>query len=115
MRLYLEIDQLFTANKESRDANREVQGYECRFSDGTLPCKPELARMTNEQLEEYAGILARNFPSIQQAKMRLLFFEAANIKMLDTGFSDVDPALKEYQRLRSAYPDTFLVPTPKTK
>jgi hypothetical protein len=114
-RVYHQIDLFSAANAETLAPARVVQGYECLFSDGTLPCKPDLARMTNEQLEEYGGALARDFPYIQAVKMRLLYFEAANGNVQDTGSFDTDAAYKDLQRLSSAYPDTFLVPRPKTK
>jgi hypothetical protein len=114
-RVYHQIDLFSTANAETLAPARVVQGYECLFSDGTLPCKPSLTRMTNEQLEEYGGALAREFPYIQAVKTRLLYFEAANSNVIETGSFDADAAYKELQRLSSAYPDTFLVPTPKAK
>ena len=113
-RVYMQIDMLFAANKDLVDAFSAAQGYECFFSDGTLPCKPDLARMTNEQLEEYGEALGRYVSRLQTVKTRLLYFQAADSAMLDTGSADEDVAIKEVQRLRSVYPDTFLVPTPKT-
>jgi hypothetical protein len=112
-RVYFESDMLITANNESIEALSVVQGYECLSGDGTLPCKPNLERMANEQLAEYGEALARYFLRVQTEKLRLLYFEAADSTMLEGRSVDAGAGLKEAQRLRSVYPDTFLVPTPK--
>jgi hypothetical protein len=107
---------LSTNQNEVAAASSVNQGYECFFSDGTtLPCKPVLERMTNEELQEYGEALARYFSHLRAAKARLMVFQAANSMMLDTGSVDAGDVLaEEADRLMSAHPDTFLVPTPKT-
>ena len=95
----------------------EVKAFECRFSDGTLPCKPNLSQMTDEQLGEYSGLLARYFTLLHLPKGRVLGFEAMNGALLDGGFSEQAERFKQqvtaaFGKANAEHPDTFLRPLP---
>src|ERR1035438_6444515 len=64
-RLYLQVDILQLASPFDAGGNEAIS-YVCRFSDGTLPCKPNLSQMTDEQLGEYSGLLTRYFTLLQE-------------------------------------------------
>jgi hypothetical protein len=110
-RLYLQVDYLLGMETARRESGREVEAYRCRFSDGTMPCAPDLSRMTEEQLGEYAGLITRNFTHYREEKQRLLTFAALNQIVLDGESLDDQAAVVRYvYKIIDQYPDTFLVP-----
>jgi hypothetical protein len=98
---------------DSDRAGDEVTSYKCRFSDGTLPCKPNLSQMTDEQLGEYSGLLTRYFTLLQEEKARVLIFEAMNDQMLHGGVLSL--ASGTLPKFKAEHPDTFLRPVPGAK
>jgi hypothetical protein len=111
-RLYLQTDRLQQMTWDSDRAGDEVTSYKCRFSDGTLPCKPDLSQMTDEQLGEYSGLLTRYFTLLQEEKARVLIFEAMNDQILHGGAATLAPGT--LTKFRAEHPDTFLRPLPGT-
>ena len=98
---------------DSDRAGDEVTSYKCRFSDGTLPCKPNLSQMTDEQLGEYSGLLTRYFALVQVQKARVLILESMNDQMLHGGV--LSQAGGTVTKFRAEHPDTFLRPLPEAK
>ncbi len=111
-RLYLQVDQLLRFRLDAGTGENEVAAYECRFSDGTLPCKPNLSQMTEEQLGEYSGLLTRDFILMRVVKARVLTYEIMNDHMLRG--RDLETAGAP-QQFRAEHPDTFLRPLPKAR
>jgi hypothetical protein len=110
-RLYFHADRVQQLSFDSDAGGNEVTAYECRFSDGTLPCKPDLSQMTDEQLGEYSGLLTRYFTLLQTTKMRVLIFDSSNRRVLDGLGTDASFAAS--RKLRDEHPDTFLRPLPE--
>jgi len=110
-RLYFQVDRVQQLAFDSDTGGNEVTAYECRFSDGTLPCKPVLSQMSDEQLGEYSGLLTRYFTLLQVAKMRVLIFESTNGHVLD-GLSG-EASFAASRKFRAEHPDTFLRPLPE--
>ena len=109
-RLYLQVDLLQQMSLAADGGGNEVKAYECRFSDGALPCKPDLSQMTDEQLGEYSGLLTRYFTLLQVAKGRALNFESINAQVLDG--RNLERRNGALQKLKDEHPDTFLRPVP---
>jgi hypothetical protein len=109
-RLYFQVDRVQQLAFDSDTGGNEVTAYECRFSDGTLPCKPVLSQMSDEQLGEYSGLLTRYFGLLQVEKARVLIFEALNSRVLDGQLSSSAAASRKF---RDEHPDTFLRPLPQ--
>jgi hypothetical protein len=110
-RLYFQVDRVQQLAFDADAGGIEVTAYECRFSDGTLPCKPVLSQMSDEQLGEYSGLLTRYITLLQTTKTRVLIFEASNDHVLD-GLG-TDASSKALRKLRAEHPDTFLRPLPQ--
>jgi hypothetical protein len=110
-RLYFQVDRVQQLTFDADAGGIEVTAYECRFSDGTLPCKPVLSQMSDEQLGEYSGLLTRYITLLQTTKTRVLIFEASNDHVLD-GLG-TDATSKALRKLRAEHPDTFLRPLPQ--
>jgi hypothetical protein len=110
-RLYFQVDRVQQLAIDSDAGGIEVTAYECRFSDGTLPCKPVLSQMSDEQLGEYSGLLTRYFTLPQVEKMRVQIFESTNGHVLDGLSGEV--SLAAPRKFRSEHPDTFLRPLPQ--
>ena len=111
-RLYFQADRVQQLAFDSDAGGNELTAYECRFSDGTLPCKPVLSQMSDEQLGEYSGLLTRYFTLLQATKMRVLIFEAADDHVLDGLGTEASFAAS--RKFRAEHPDTFLRPLPET-
>jgi hypothetical protein len=112
-RLYFQVDRVQQLTFDSDAGGNEVTAYECRFSDGTLPCKPVLSQMSDEQLGDYSGLLTRYFTLLQATKMRVLIFEFANDHVLDGLGTEASFAAS--RKFRAEHPDTFLRPLPEAK
>ena len=121
-RLYFQVDRLQQLTFDSDAGGNEVTAYECRFSDGTLPCKPVLSQMSDEQLGDYSGLLTRYFGLLQVEKARALIFEFLNDHLLQglelpatpgTRGADGSGGVGTLSNYRAQHPDTFLRPLPQ--
>jgi hypothetical protein len=113
-RLYLQEDVLEKLAFDADAGMNDVKAYECRFSDGTLPCKADLSLMTDEQLGEYSGLLTRSFVLLQVEKTRVLIFEEMNDRMLKGELSE-HRMVDAVPKIRAEHPDVFLRPLPAAK
>jgi hypothetical protein len=113
-RLYFQADRVQQLAFDSDAGGNEVTAYECRFSDGTLPCKPVLSQMSDEQLGEYSGLLTRYFTLLQVEKARVLIFEFRNDHLLQ-GLELPQGGVGTLSNYRAQHPDTFLRPLPEAK
>jgi hypothetical protein len=111
-RLYRQVDLLGQLASASDTGESEITSYECRFSDGTLPCKPDLSQMTDEQLGDYSGLLTRYFGLLQVEKARALIFEFLNDHLLQ-GLELPERGVGTLLNYRAQHPDTFLRPLPQ--
>jgi hypothetical protein len=109
-RLYLQVDILQQLASPYEAGGNDVAAFECRFNDGTLPCKPDLLQMTDEELGEYSGLLTRYFTLLRVIKARVLEFEAKNGNILDGATTDLGNGA--LTKLAAKHPDTFLRPQP---
>ena len=111
-RLYTQFDLILRYEIDRRNAVYDLNGFVCRFGDGTLPCNPELRAMSVEELKEYQTLSMKVFTRAQAVKHRLLSLMNFNQVILDgqvlTGTEE--ESIKSYRRLNEQNPDQFLAP-----
>ena len=119
-RLYLQFDLAQRYELDRRDARSERNGFVCLFGDGNLPCKPDLAAMSVDELKEYQVLSMKVFTRYQAVKDRLLSLMSMNQIILDgatiTETSTAgNPSIESYRRSVSQHPDKFLNPAAPAK
>jgi hypothetical protein len=77
----------------------QLDSFELRLDNGAAPGKPNVAKMTTAQLDEYSGVIGDVYLACKMAKRRVKVYEAWNESILappDKPFESSDEFLKTH-------------------
>ena len=97
--VYREADLATTAITGLSDKWSELDKFELRFEGGTVPARPDVAKMTVAELDQYAGLLGNVYFECKMVKRRMKVYAAWNESILapeDKPFESSDDYLRTH-------------------
>jgi len=83
--VYREADLATNVLTGLSDKWLELDKFELRFEGGAVPARPDVAKMTAAQLDEYVGVLGNVYLECKMVKRRMKVYSAWNESVLAPG------------------------------
>jgi hypothetical protein len=102
--VYREADLATDAMFGLIDRWSELDKFELRFDGGVPSGKPNLAKMTSAQLDEYVGVIGNIYLECRTVKRRMNIYDAWNESILSPEPGDRMLSTDDYLRIHSDPP-----------